>query len=68
MSDLFDFELVQSHQSPQDDEAGRLSRGYATRADWNRNFNTIKRLYVDEDKTLKEVMEIMARDYNHRGT
>lgn len=43
-------------------------RGYATRAGWHKNQDTIKRLYVDENKTLKEVMTIMERDHGHRGT
>ncbi|KAG6357967.1 hypothetical protein INS49_013850 [Diaporthe citri] len=32
--------------------------------DWSRHRPTIKRLYINERKTLKEVMDIMARDYN----
>ncbi|KAL1861797.1 hypothetical protein Daus18300_008613 [Diaporthe australafricana] len=32
--------------------------------DWSRHRPTIKRLYIDERKKLKEVMDIMARDYN----
>lgn len=34
------------------------------RNDWSRHMPTIKRLYIDEDNTLKEVMEIMERDHN----
>lgn len=32
--------------------------------DWSRHRPTIKRLYLNERKKLKEVMDIMARDYN----
>lgn len=32
--------------------------------DWSRHRPTIKRLYLDEKKKLREVMEIMARDYH----
>ena len=39
----------------------------ASRAEWNRFRPLIKRLYVDEEKTLKEVMAIMERDYGHRA-
>ena len=35
---------------------------------WETHRLTIKRLYLDEDKPLKEVMAIMQRDYGHRGT
>ena len=35
---------------------------------WETHRLTIKRLYLDEDKPLKEVMDIMQRDYGHRGT
>lgn len=41
---------------------------YATRSEWDRVRPIIKRLYVDEDKTLKEVMVIMARDYGHQAS
>ncbi len=42
--------------------------GYASPSEWNRVRPIIKRLYVDEDKTLKEVMTIMARDYGHHAS
>ena len=32
--------------------------------DWSRHRPTIKRLYIDERKKLKEVIDVMARDYN----
>ncbi|KAK7718268.1 hypothetical protein SLS63_010441 [Diaporthe eres] len=32
--------------------------------DWSRHRPTIKRLYINERKKLKEVMDIMATDYN----
>jgi hypothetical protein len=39
-----------------------------TPGDWNSVRPVIKQLYVEENKTLKEVMEIMDREYSHRGT
>ncbi len=39
-----------------------------SRTDWDRLRPIIKRLYVDEDKKLADVMAIMARDYGHRAT
>jgi hypothetical protein len=35
--------------------------------DWEGHRETIKRLYVDEDRTLSDVMAIMASDFGHRG-
>jgi Clr5 domain len=40
----------------------------ASRSEWDLIRPLIKRLYVDEDKTLKEVMTIMAQDYGHHAT
>jgi hypothetical protein len=36
--------------------------------DWATHRFTIKRLYQDENKTLKEVMEIMNREYLVKAT
>jgi len=36
--------------------------------DWEHHRKTIEKLYLDENKTLKEVMSIMADKYDHRGT
>lgn len=41
---------------------------WATSADWAVHKDTIVRLYWNEDRTLKEVMNIMARDYDFHGT
>ena len=35
---------------------------------WEAYRPTIKRLYLDEDKTLKDVMAIMQREYGHKAT
>ncbi|KAL9072694.1 MAG: hypothetical protein Q9161_003403 [Pseudevernia consocians] len=35
---------------------------------WETHRSTIKRLYLDEDKTLKNVMDTMERDYGHKAT
>lgn len=40
----------------------------ATREDWYRHRNLIKRLYVDEQKTLKQVMTIMASEHRMLAT
>lgn len=41
---------------------------WATSEDWAVHKDTIVRLYWNEDRTLKEVMNIMARDYDFHGT
>ena len=35
---------------------------------WETHRPTIKRLYLDEDKPLKDVIAIMQRDYDHKAT
>lgn len=42
---------------------GEGSRGPSIN-DWSRQRPIIKRLYIDERRKLKEVMDIMATDYN----
>ncbi|KAF3763830.1 hypothetical protein M406DRAFT_109056 [Cryphonectria parasitica EP155] len=39
-----------------------------SRYDWSKYMTTIKRLYIDEDKTLREVLEIMEREHNFIAT
>lgn len=42
---------------------------WATKAeDWEARKEMISKLYWDEDKTLKEVMEIMRRDHGFNAT
>jgi hypothetical protein len=41
---------------------------WATAEDWATHRLTITRLYVDEGKTLPEVMEIMKRDHSFLAT
>ncbi len=36
--------------------------------EWESHRATFERLYGDENKTLKEVMSIMERDYNLKAT
>lgn len=36
--------------------------------DWAHHMPTIKRLYVDEKRNLKDVKEIMEREYGFRAT
>ncbi|ROV90734.1 hypothetical protein VSDG_08281 [Cytospora chrysosperma] len=39
-----------------------------SRYDWSKHMSTIKRLYIDEDKPLKEVMDIMQKEHNFIAT
>ncbi|KAJ3494040.1 hypothetical protein NLG97_g4338 [Lecanicillium saksenae] len=41
---------------------------YTLAADWDQYKETIRRLYLDDNEPLKEVMAIMARDYGHVGS
>lgn len=38
------------------------------RLDWSKNMPTITRLYVDENRTLKEVKKIMETQYDFHAT
>ncbi|KAJ4325083.1 hypothetical protein N0V84_003626 [Fusarium piperis] len=40
---------------------------YALPIDWDQHKEKIRQLYLDEDKTLAKVMEIMTRDHGHNG-
>jgi hypothetical protein len=37
-------------------------------ADWKRARPLIKRLYLEEDRSLREVMTIMANEHGHKAT
>lgn len=39
-----------------------------SRYDWSKYMPIIKKLYIDEDKTLKEVLETMQREHNFVAT
>jgi hypothetical protein len=41
---------------------------WASPEGWEHHRKTIEKLYLDEDKTLKEVMSVMADQYGHKGT
>ena len=41
---------------------------YAAPADWEHMKPVIKRLYIDEERTLSDVMAMMESQYLHRGT
>ncbi len=43
-------------------------RRHATQEEWDAVRETITRLYKEENKTLKEVMALMAREFNFFGT
>jgi hypothetical protein len=40
---------------------------YALPTDWEQHKGTIRQLYLDENKPLREVMAIMLQDYGHFG-
>lgn len=47
--------------------ARRSETSYTTE-EWNGKRELITRLYFEEDKTLKDVRQILERDYNFRPT
>ncbi|KAK2595679.1 hypothetical protein N8I77_002879 [Diaporthe amygdali] len=50
--------------SPKTSAGGRCPSRY----DWSKHMPTIKQLYIEEDKTLKEVMGIMEKEHNFIAT
>ena len=44
------------------------AHGWPTEDDWALHRSTIKRLYLEENKTLKELMEIMKREHALKAT
>lgn len=48
--------------------AAATATSWAEAGDWAAHRSTIARLYADEDRTLREVMEIMKRDYSFFAT
>jgi hypothetical protein len=49
-------------------EALASAQGWPTEDDWALHRSTIKRLYLEENKTLKELMEIMKREHALKAT
>jgi len=47
--------------------ARRSETSYSTE-EWNVKRELITRLYFEEDKTLKEVRQLLERDYNFQPT
>lgn len=45
----------------------RSETSYSTE-EWNGKRDLITRLYFEEDKTLKEVRQLLERDYNFQPT
>lgn len=59
--------------SPEADSVGTSAKPFKSgrtpsRYDWSKHKPMIKKLYIDEDKTLKEMMEIMQREHNFVAT
>jgi hypothetical protein len=49
-------------------ETPASAQGWPTEDDWALHRSTIKRLYLEENKTLKELMEIMKREHALKAT
>ena len=60
---------VQGPRSSQRHKSSHSANGRPPREeDWERHRETIKRLYLDKKKPLREVMVIMAREHGHKAT
>ena len=60
---------VQGPRSVLHHKPSRSANGTPPREeDWERHRETIKRLYLDKKKPLREVMAIMAREHGHKAT
>ena len=46
----------------------RQATGRYSKAEWEARKETIKRLYLDEDRTLKEVMAVMVQEHEFYAT
>lgn len=62
-----------SGSSPEADSVGTSTKPsksgrMPSRYDWSKHKPIIKKLYIDEDKTLKEMLEIMQREHNFVAT
>lgn len=44
------------------------ARGFSSAVQWAEHQPIIKKLYVDEGRTLQDVMEIMKREYDFDAT
>jgi hypothetical protein len=51
-----------------DDQYCSKAKWATTSQEWSSQRARIKKLYLEEGKTLKEVMHIMSRDHNFRAT
>jgi hypothetical protein len=65
---VYDSAPVDISRGPRSTNLVFASGKWPSTEDWTRNQQLIKRLYVDEDRTLKDVMAIMERDHGHKAT
>jgi hypothetical protein len=49
-------------------ETTASAQGWPTEDDWALHRSIIRRLYLEENKTLKELMEIMKREHSLKAT
>jgi hypothetical protein len=57
-----------SPDSKQKTKRSRRSETSYSTEEWNVKRELITRLYFEEDKTLKEVRQLLERDYNFQPT
>ena len=61
-------ETPQSQLSSASGKMPAAQKRYASEADWNRQRDVVTRLYSDENRPLKEVMQIMEHEHHFSGT
>jgi hypothetical protein len=49
-------------------ESTGISKWATSEKDWNSQRSVIKELYLQQDKTLREVMAIMEREHHFKAT
>lgn len=57
-----------NQEPPLRSRCSEKTRRFSSEVQWSRHRQTIKKLYMDEDRTLHDVMEIMKRDFGFDAT
>lgn len=62
-------ETPTQQRNPADASTRAIGAGRCpSRYDWSKHMSEIKHLYIDEDRPLKEVMDIMQKEHNFVAT
>lgn len=61
-------QAIRSREAAMRSRCPGSTHGFSTEVQWTTYRPKIKKLYVDEDRTLQDVMEIMKRDSGFNAT